>query len=87
MAARANPSQRPSLTLDAGYTQAFDYDGNNNVIYQGWAEPSIAVKANAVWRIAKLTYNVSNLVTDITWADGNEAFDNIWNDRAGLSYQ
>lgn len=86
MAERPQLAQSPYLLLDAGYTQALDYDGSNRVIYQGWAVPRTANKANAVWRVCRLTYSGDN-VTDIEWADGNESFDNIWNDRASLSYQ
>jgi hypothetical protein len=41
-------------------------------------------EASAVWRIFKLS--VSGTVTSMTWADGNDEFDNIWNNRASLSY-
>lgn len=40
--------------------------------------------AGATWQIQKMS--VSGSVTSITWADGNQNFDNVWNDRAGLSY-
>lgn len=42
-------------------------------------------EADAVWRIKKLTYSGSNI--SITWADGNDNFDNVWSNRASLSYQ
>ena len=41
-------------------------------------------EAAAVWRIYRLT--VSGTVTTLSWADGNDEFDNIWNNRASLSY-
>jgi len=66
------------------YTNAYDYDGSNNLIYLGRAAGGSS-KASAVWQIKKFTYSGSNL-TDTQWADGDQAFDNIWNDRAGLSY-
>lgn len=87
MAEKPQLAQSPYLHLDAGYTQSIDYDVNSNAIYQGWAVPIAANKANAVWRICHLTYDASNRCTDIQWADGNENFDNIWNDRVSLSYQ
>jgi len=80
-------TQSPYLHLDAGYTQAFDYDANSNAIYVGWAVPMTANKANPVWRIAQYTYDASNRVTDIKWANGVETFVNIWNNRASLTYQ
>lgn len=78
---------KPTLHLDAGYTQAIDYDVNGNAIYQGWAVPATADKAAAVWRICRLTVDGSNRTTDIQWANGQENFANIWNNRVGLSYQ
>lgn len=77
---------KPIFIFDAGYTQAFDYDANDNVIYQGWAVPTVANKANPVWRIAKFTYDVNDNVTDVQWADGLDLFKNIWNNRTGLTY-
>ena len=63
---------------------ALDYDGSGNLIYQGQAVPGSA-KSAAVWKITKFTYSGSNL-TDTEWADGNHYEDNVWNDRASLSY-
>lgn len=40
--------------------------------------------AQPVWQIKKLDTNTISL--DKTWADGNDSFDNVWDDRAGLSY-
>lgn len=36
------------------------------------------------WRIRK--FNKTGNVTQMLWADGNELYDNIWADRASLSY-
>lgn len=61
-----------SIRVDAGVT----YE------YYGWALPGIAESA-AEWRIARWTVaNVSGLL----WADGNTDFDNVWADRASLTY-
>ena len=38
----------------------------------------------ATWRIQRVT--VSGAVTSIEWADGNANADNVWDDRASLSY-
>lgn len=84
MAEKPQLAQSPYLNLDAGYTQAFDYSGDN-VVYQGWAVPGTA-KSTAGWRICKLTYDGSSHVTDIQWAGAGEQFKWIWNDRASLSY-
>jgi hypothetical protein len=87
MAEKPQLGQSPYLHLDAGYTQSFDYDGNGNAIYQGWTVPYTANKASALWRICRFTYDGNNRVTDIQWADGNEMFDNVWNNRVSLTYK
>lgn len=86
MAEKPQVGMSPALHLDAGYTQAFDYTGDD-CIYQGWAVPMTANKASALWRICRLTYDASHHVTDIQWADGNEMFDNIWDNRVSLTYK
>lgn len=53
------------------------------VTYIGVA-PIGSAGSGAVWQIKKMT--VSGTVTSITWADGNNSFDNIWDNRAALSY-
>lgn len=53
------------------------------VTYIGDANPGTATSA-AEWRIRRLT-EVGDDVT-VEWADGNDTFDNIWDDRASLSY-
>jgi hypothetical protein len=58
-------------------------DVSASVSYFGWAAAG-AVEAGAVWRIMKKS--VSGTVTSYTWADGKTSFDNVWNNRASLSY-
>lgn len=38
----------------------------------------------ASWRIQRIT--VSGDVTSVEWADGNANADNVWDNRASLSY-
>jgi hypothetical protein len=39
---------------------------------------------DAAWRIKKIL--TVGAETTILYADGNTAFDNVWNNRTGLSY-
>ncbi len=39
---------------------------------------------NLVWQIFKMVEAAG--VTTITWADGDTAFNNIWDNRASLTY-
>lgn len=52
--------------------------------YLGYATPGTSTAA-ALWRIQKLTFTLEGDVV-ATWADGNANFDNIWDNRASLSY-
>lgn len=65
-------------------TQAIAYNASNLTEYIGYALPGTS-KASARWLIKKLTYSGS-YVTDIQFANGVIAFDQVWNDRASLSY-
>lgn len=66
------------------YTMVIEYDGSNNPIYIGKAKYG-TLKSAAKWQIQKLTYSGTN-PTDIQWANGEDAFVNIWDNRAALSY-
>lgn len=52
-----------------------------NVIYVGFAVPG-GLNASAVWRIM----SVNTSTNEVTWADGDDSYDNVWNDRASLTY-
>ena len=76
----------PFVQGATNYTMKFDYDGNNNMIYCGWAQTGSA-SSDSAWRIMQQTFNGSNLMTDIKWPNGSTAFGFIWDNRAALSYQ
>ena len=59
------------------------YTGSK-VEYVGLALPGSAT-SSAVWQIRKLAYAGDNLVS-VLLADGNVNFDNVWDDRASLSF-
>jgi len=63
---------------------AMEYDGSGNLLYLGNAAAGSS-KGAASWKIKKFTYSGGSL-TDVQYADGNANYDNIWDDRAGLSY-
>lgn len=58
-------------------------DVGGGVTYIGEADPGEAASA-ATWRIKRLTETGPDIV--IAWADGDANFNNVWNDRLGLSY-
>lgn|SRR3990167_3648376 len=69
--------------LAAVYIQRIDYTGSV-LTYIGHAVPGTATAA-ASWKIKKLVYSGTDLI-GILYADGNTNFDNVWDDRASLSY-
>jgi hypothetical protein len=67
------------------YATRYDQDAATPTLaYLGKALVGSATSA-AIWQIQKLVFGADGDVT-ITWADGNSAFDNIWDDRASLTY-
>jgi hypothetical protein len=52
--------------------------------YVGTAKPG-SIEGAAVWAIKKLVETSGGDIT-LTWADGNSNEDNIWSNRASLSY-
>ena len=67
------------------FTKSLDYDGNGNMIYLGRAVQGTE-KSVSAWQIIQFTYDGNNRLTDVKWCDGNTQFDNIWDNRASLSY-
>lgn len=57
-------------------------EASATVSYIGEA-PTGSSTGDSVWRIKKMDTTTG---TVITWADGNDNFDNVWDDRAILSY-
>lgn len=72
-AANPLPAAAPSYALR--------YDEGATYTYVGEAVTGTAT-ASAIWRVKRLT-NADNTVV---WADGDASFDNIWDNRASLSY-
>ncbi len=58
-------------------------DATSTVTYVGDAAIGVG-ESDATWRIKKL--ETVGTVLKITWADGNERYDNVWADRASLTY-
>lgn len=75
----------PFIINATNYTMKFDYDGNGNQIYVGWAQTG-TVSSNESWRIMKQVFNGSNQVTDILWPNGSTGFGASWDLRTTYSY-
>ena len=71
-----------AVEVTSNYTKRFDIQAT--VIYIGYASHSSASNT-ASWQIKKITLS-GGLPTALQFADSNEAFDNVWDDRATLTY-
>lgn len=69
-------------TTGSDYAIQLDDTTTADVVYVGFAQIGTATSA-ASWQIMNIN-NSSGIV--ITWADGDNNFDNVWDDRASLSY-
>lgn len=56
---------------------------DSNTTYVGTGKMG-AVSSDAVWQIIKIS--VSGTVTTIAYANGDDKYDNVWDDRASISY-
>jgi len=87
--ANAKGMQPSAVETTSYYTIKYDYDSNDNCIYIGKANIG-TVTSVASWQIARLTWTAGTVsgfnCTAQEWADGDMAFDNIWDNRASLSY-
>jgi hypothetical protein len=54
-----------------------------NIIYNGFAIAGSST-VDAVWAIQRVTRDKDIIIYE--WADGNELYDNVWDDRYNLAY-
>lgn len=69
-------------TMDVPYATRLDDTTTANTVYMGKA-PIGSSDSGSVWQIKKVDTTSG---ADVTWADGNNNFDNVWDNRASLSY-
>ena len=58
-------------------------ESNPNVVYNGFAVAG-SVTSEAVWAIQRITRESDIIIYE--WTDGNELYDNIWDNRYELNY-
>lgn len=71
-----------NISGSSNYKNIVDDYSTPNIIYIGDAQIGSAT-SSAVWRIQKINKTTG---TVITWADGNDSFDNVWDNRLSLIY-
>jgi len=64
-----------------------DVSGNSREFF-GWAAINTATSA-ASWKIMRITYATASASDDfvVEWCDGNALYDNVWDNRASLTYK
>ena len=78
-----SPTNPLPVQLDGDFLINVQVDsGDSNIEYVGSAPIGSATSA-AVWKIKKINYTTGTI---ILYADGNENFDNIFDNREALSY-
>ena len=71
---------------DAGDLQTLiENNGSGNPLYIGKARPSIT-SSETGWQIRKLTYDGSDNVLSVKFANGKNGYSFIWDDRATYTY-
>lgn len=77
---------QPGAATTTNYITKIDDTTTTDMIYIGKAAltGSAVATSSAVWQIKRL--DSSSLALDKKWADGNDSFDNIWDNRASLTY-
>lgn len=74
-----------SVVDSTQYATIIDTTTTANTIYFGFvAIGSVGSTSSAIWRILRMVD--SSGVLTFAFADGDTNFDNIWNNRASLSY-
>lgn len=56
---------------------------DGSVFYAGQAAPG-SLTSSPVWQIQRLTLGASSI--DVVFADGDNGFDNVYDNRASLTY-
>lgn len=64
---------------DHGLSIRIDDTTTPNVTYFGWA-PMGSLENEEKWRIMKMDETTG--VSKVLWADGDDQFNNVWNNRA-----
>jgi hypothetical protein len=79
----ADVDSKPAVRVTSGEeAQVMDLV-SDTVFYFGYAAIGTVTTA-AKWKITKLT--IAGTLISVTYADGNDSYDNIWEDRLGLTY-
>ena len=79
-----NPAteEKQDIVIDYLSGKAIRTDEVGNILYLGKAATG-SLESDPVWQIQKVD---KTTCVDITWADGDNLYDNIWDNRESLIY-
>lgn len=82
---RVTASNPLPISASSAYDIRLDDTTTANVTYIGKAAltGSAIATSSAVWQVQKIDETTGMI---ITWADGDSSFNNIWDNRASLTY-
>lgn len=84
MSGIGSPALSNSAVGRTGTSVIIDKADSSNYYIGSCAAGSVTNTSSAVWRILRI--NISGSVKTIGYADGDLAFNNIWANRASLTY-
>ncbi len=73
------------LAIEQLHILAIENDSNGNPIYLGVAAAG-TLKSDEGWQIKKLTFDASNNLLDIQFANGTITFVAVWDNRSTYQY-
>ena len=83
------PGEQPVYSRDQGRQSLLFYksggNGDGKVEYICTADSGVAT-TTAKWQVSRLTYDSSNRVSTITWAGGNDEFNQTCSSPSGLTF-
>lgn len=71
--------------LDIPYNREVDFDDVNDYIYKGYAAVGTATSV-ALWRIERIEFIGADGDVKSRYANNDEGFVHIWNDRESFTY-
>ena len=80
-----NTAVNVNSIMNVGLVEERVENSGFRVIYQAWAAIGSS-ESEAVWLISKLNYDAGGLFSERVWADGEDTFDKVWDDRATYNY-
>ena len=69
----------------SNYDTLFAYDSSLQLEYIGKSNAGTATSASE-WQVKQLTWAADGTLTKIEYADNNQNYDNVWDNRATLNY-